>query len=141
MKAVYTALKTRFFANPTLRRVGRDLVVGLLEKEKLNVVRPYTEVNLTRERGLDAFDADIDEWKCVFKYHAKDLRTQAAFDWMEAMRTTYKDGNITSPEFSCSGMSLTSTEGPQESDGSFDARATFMLTVQRTVRNPVEVRT
>lgn len=141
MRAVFTALRNRFHSNSTLKRVGRDLYVGLSEKEKLTVTKPYVEVNLTRTRSQDTFDSDIDDWKCEFVYHAKDMRSTAAFDWQEVMRTVYKDGNITSPEFHCAGMSLDSTEGPSTAKGTYDAKATFTLTLQRFVRNPVTART
>lgn len=137
MKAVFTALRNRFHSNPTLKRVGRDLLVGLLEKDRLTVTKPYTEVNLSKVSSQDTFDSDIDVWKCEFKYHAKDMRSDAAFTWMEAMRTTYKDGNITSTEFHCAGMSLESMEGPSTAKGTYDAKATFTLTAQRYVQTTV----
>lgn len=137
MQAVFKALQNRFHANTILKRLGRELFVGLLEKEKLTVVKPYVEVNLTKVSSQDTFDSDIDVWRCDFLYHAKDLRADAAFQWQEAMRTTFKNGNITSPEFHCAGMVLDSQEGPSTAKGTYDAKATYTLTVQRFVQTPV----
>lgn len=137
MRAVYTALRNRFHANPTLKLKGRDLLLGLTEKEAVTVTRPYTELNYRSDGSEDTFDADVDRWACEFYYHAKDLKGTAATDWQEAMRTAFRDGNITSPEFSCCGTQNFEVDGPSESDGSYDAKCSFILITQRFVRNPV----
>jgi hypothetical protein len=139
-RAVFQALKNRFYANRVLKTVGRDLLLGF-EEERKNVVRPYTEVNLTQTGSYNTFDADVDQWRCDFRFHAKDMKSEAAESWLEAMRAAYKDANITSPEFYCAGMSTIDSSGPTMNDGVFDAKRSFQLIAQRKVRNPVVVRT
>lgn len=139
MKALFDALRARYRAHPVLFRKGRDLLEGLNEEERRNVVKPYTEVNFTMSERRDSFDSDVETWEAAFRYHAGSIKTNAAHDWLEAMQDTFKDANITSPFFHCAGTRMVTSSGASEADGGYDASATFEIILQRRIRNPVTV--
>ena len=135
MKYVFPALKQRFNSSAELRRVGRELYQGFAEK-RVNVPPPYTEVNGRLASRQDTFESDIETWELTFRYHAKDIRTKSADDWIEAMQATFKDANITHYSFHCCGCMAGEVTSPTSDNSKFDASAKFRLTIQRRVKSP-----
>lgn len=136
MKYVFSALRARFHTSAELRRVGRELFQGF-NNQRLNVVPPYTEVNGRLAARLDTFGSDIESWDLQFRYHAKDIRSNAAADWIEAMQETFKDANLLSGFFHCCGMQANDVGAPTSENSKFDATARYTLTLQRRVNSPV----
>jgi hypothetical protein len=140
---IFDALELRFDANETLVAVGRKLFQGFNE-ERVNGVRPYTEVNIERTgKNLGTFDSgsgsgsDIDEWDLRFRYHAKDQRTIAADVWLGAMRALFKDSNLSCFAFHGAGVMEAAVQGPRLGDASYDAAIRFLATIQWRVNSPL----
>lgn len=134
---IFEALELRFNANETLVTVGRKLFEGFNE-ERINGVRPYTEVNIERTaRQLGTWGADIDEWDLRFRYYAKDQRTIAAELWLGEMRALFKDSNLSCFEFHCAGTREVAVQGPRLGDAAYDAAIRFLTTLQWRVNSPL----
>lgn len=130
MKYLFEAIEARFNANPTLALKGRKLYEGF-EEDRVNVTKPYSEVNAEMVERLDTFDSDIESWELRFRYHAKDIRTDSADDWVDAMTNAFKDANILSGQFHAGGCVMVGASVPRMTDGLFDAMVNFRLIVQR----------
>jgi hypothetical protein len=137
-EAIFAALELRFNASPALVTTGRKLLQGFDEERDVNVVRPYTEVNIDKtSANLSTWDSDIDEWDLRFRYHAKDLRTRAAETWLGAMRAAFKDSNVSNYAFHCCGVREAALSAPRNKDSAYDAAIRFLMTVQWRVNSPV----
>jgi hypothetical protein len=136
VKYVFPALKARFHQSGELRRVGRELFQGF-DNQRLNVVPPYTEVNGRIVSRPNTFESDVEVWDLTFRYHAKDIRSNAAADWIEAMQAAFKDANITSFAFHCAGCEAGEASAPTSENSTFNAMARFRLTVQRRINQPL----
>lgn len=136
MTGLFAALEARFNANPTLRLKGRKLYDGL-DDAAVNATRPYCEVNYEQSQDLSTFDSDVYEYVLNFRYHAKDLRTNAARLWIDAMRQAFRDSNILSSEFTTCGCRMTRARVPMLANGMYDAEAEFRLTVQGRMPVPL----
>lgn len=135
---LFNALEARFNYNPTLRVLGRRLYEGF-DEQRVNVVRPYVEVNLTLVERLDTFSTDVEVWDLPFRYHAKDLRTRAANEWIAAMIETFKDADIVSPFFKTAGCRMLGASVPSLRDGSYNAVIRFQLTLERQLTSPIDL--
>lgn len=136
VKWIFKALRSRFLGSHELRRVGRELFLGFNE-QRLNVVPPYTEVNITKVRDLGTFEGDAAQWDLRFRYKAKDIQTDSAADWMEAMQDTFKDAELLSGHFSCAGLQSNEEGAPTLGNATFQASARFTLYAERLVNLPV----
>lgn len=126
---IFAALENRFNANSTLVTVGRKLYRGF-EKERKNVVWPYTEVNYEKTaRSLSTWDSDIDEWDLQFRLHSKDLRSISADLWLGAMRAMFKDSDLRSSVFQCAGVREGTMSSPMNRKAAFEAAIRFTMIV------------
>lgn len=139
MIGLFRSLESRFNGNPTLLRLGRKLFEGF-EDQRVNATRPYVEVNPNLPDRADTFDSDVEVWNLPFRYHAKDLRTTAATDWIEAMENVYRDANLFSPFFSTCGCRMMEAAVPSLANGIYEAAVRFQLTLQRTANVPLLTR-
>ena len=137
MKFVFPAIETRFDANSTLTGVGRKLYRVTDDTPNDNTVRPFTVVAGTLVETLDTFASDIEIWSLVFGFIGKRVDATNADTWLEQMIASFEDADITSADFSTAGCKLISQEAPVINDVAYDAGATFELTIERTVLNPV----
>ena len=140
MRGLFRSLELRFDSNPTLRLLGRKLYEGF-EDQRVNVARPYVEVNPNLPDRADTFDSDLEIWNLPFRYHAKDLRTTAATEWIEAMENVFRDANIFSQYFSTCGVRMMEASVPSLSNGLYEATVRFQLTLQRRANLPLVRRT
>jgi hypothetical protein len=136
MKYLFQAIEARFNANPTLRLKGRKLFEGF-DEARVNVVKPYTEVNAAMVQRLDTFGSDVETWELNFRFHAQDLKTGAADDWIDAMTDAFKDANIKAGQFQCAGTVMLGASVPKLNNGVFDATVRFRIIFQRTVNLPL----
>jgi len=135
VKYLFEAIEARFNANPTLRLKSRKLYEGF-EETRVNVTKPYTELNAELSERLDTFDTDIEQWDLRFRYHAKALKGTTADEWVDAMTETFKDANIRSGHFVTCGCRMVSASVPKLADGLFDATIRFEVTIQLTLKSP-----
>lgn len=136
MKYLFQAIEARFNANSMLRLKGRKLYEGF-EDARVNVTKPYTELNAEMVERLDTFGSDIEVWDLHFRYHAKDIRTGAADDWVDAMTDAFKDSDIKSGRFQTAGCNMVTASVPKLKDGLFDATIDFQLIFQRRINLPL----
>lgn len=136
MKYLFQALEARFNAFPVLKLKGRKLYEGF-EDARVNVVKPYTEVNASMVERLDTFTTDIETWELNFRFHAQDLKTAAADDWIEAMTDAFKDADVRAGAFQCAGTQMLGAAIPRLTNGVFDATARFRAIFQRHVNLPL----
>jgi hypothetical protein len=136
MKYLFQALEARFNAFPVLRLKGRKLFEGF-DTARVNVVKPYTEVNAALVERLDTFESDVETWELNFRFHAQDLQTTAADDWLDALTDAFKDADVTAGQFQCAGTQMLGASIPKLTNGVFDATARFRLIFQRRVNLPL----
>lgn len=137
--ALFYAIRLRFRSNPTLFSKSRDVLLDLTDQDRPNAVRPYVDCTITLADQPNTLNTDIDEYEVEFRFHAGGIKPMAAHEWLEAMRTMFKDSDLKSHAFQCCGIRQTGARGPGSADGGYDAIATFRMFVQRTVRSPVVV--
>ena len=136
MTGLFAALEARFNANPTLRLKGRKLYDGFQEA-KLNVTKPYSEVNYEWVGDSSTFDTDVGIYELRFRYHAKDLKTGSAKAWIDAMEATFRDSNVRSGEFEWAGCKQLGWSMPTLTDGLYDAAIRFRATIARRINSPL----
>ena len=129
MKGLFDALEARFDANPALRLKGRKLFLGF-DNARVNETKPYTEVYFEVNSDESSFDDNAYEYALTFRYHAKDLRTGSATDWIDEMTETFKDATFNGSWFDAGGCTFVHATGPTLNDGLFDADIHFTLLVQ-----------
>lgn len=137
--ALFNALRARFLANPILRTGSRDILLDVTDRDRPNVTRPWTECIISKTASLDTFGSDIDEYEVECRFHSGTIMPVSTEAWLEAIRESFKDANITSYAFQCAGTRSQQDQGPSEADGGYDAAFTFVATLQRRVTNPATV--
>jgi hypothetical protein len=136
MKYLFQAIEARFNAFPVLKLKGRKLFEGF-DTARVNVVKPYTEVNASMVGRLDTFESDVETWELNFRFHAQDLQSGATDDWLDALTDAFKDADVTAGQFQCAGTQMLGAFIPRLTNGVFDATARFRLIFQRRVNLPL----
>jgi hypothetical protein len=136
VKGLFQAIEARFNAYPMLRLKGRKLYEGF-EEQRVNVTKPYTELNAALVERLDTFSSDIETWELKFRFHAKGLKGESADDWVDAMTDAFKDANILAGQFVTAGTRMLIASVPKLTDGLFDATMTFRLIFKRNLNSPL----
>jgi hypothetical protein len=136
MKYLFQAIEARFNAFPVLKLKGRKLFEGF-DTARVNAGRPYTEVNAALVERLDTFESDVETWELNFRFHAQDLQTKAADDWLDALTDAFKDADVTAGQFQCAGTQMLGASIPKLTNGVFEATARFRLIFQRRVNLPL----
>lgn len=113
--------------------------MDVTDRDRPNVVRPWTECIITKTDSLDTFSDHIDEYEVECRFHSGTIMPVSTESWLEAIRAAFKDANITSYAFHCAGTRSQRDAGPSEADGGYDASFTFVVTLQRRVTNPAVV--
>ena len=90
---------------------------------------------------LSTFETDVEAYDLRFRYFAKDLKLNAAANWVKYMREAFREGNLYGPELLTAAMRLKRASGPMLRGGLYDAEMAFEWIVERRINSPVVVRT